>query len=139
MSASSRLSRISARQRSDISRLGRFAYGVVVGSGRRIFGIALAILATGGAFTPPISGAAQPPTVLTCTNLVSGASWQIRINFEQGTVDSNPAQISSTEISWRDGAHGPYYTLDRKSGSLTVIFTSSTGGYALHDRCGPQS
>jgi hypothetical protein len=139
MSASSRQSRISARRRSDISRLGPFAYGVVGASGRRILGVALAILATSGVLTAPVSGAAQPPTILKCTNLVSGASWQIRINFEQSTVDSNPAQISSTEISWRDGAHGPYYTLDRKSGSLTVIFTSSTGGYALHDRCGPQS
>ena len=86
----------------------------------------------------PISGATEPTTILTCTNLVSGFSWQIRINFEQGTVDSNPARISSTQISWHDGTDGGNYTLDRKSGSLTVIFASSTGGYFLHDRCSPQ-
>jgi hypothetical protein len=87
----------------------------------------------------PISGATEPATILTCTNLVSGFSWQIRINFEQGTVDSNPARITITEISWHDGTDGGNYTLDRKSGSLTVIFASSTGGYFLHDRCSPQN
>jgi len=90
-------------------------------------------------FMSPISGAAQPVQILTCTNLVSGYSWQIRINFEQSTVDSNPARIGSAEISWRDGDHGPWYRLDRSSGSLTVTFTSSTGGYFIHDRCKPQS
>ncbi len=87
----------------------------------------------------PISGAAEPATILTCTNLVSGFSWQIRIDFEQSTVDSNPAQITSTQISWRDATDGGNYTLDRKSGSLTVIFASSTGGYFLHDRCSLQN
>jgi len=87
----------------------------------------------------PTSGAAEQATILTCTNLVSGFSWQIRINFEQGTVDSNPARITSTQISWHDGTDGGNYTLDRKSGSLTVIFASSTGGYFLHDRCSPQN
>jgi hypothetical protein len=85
----------------------------------------------------PVSGADQPLTVLTCTNLVSGASWQISINFERKTVDSNPARISSGEISWHDAADGGNYTLDRKSGSLSVVFPSSTGGYFLHDRCRP--
>ena len=83
----------------------------------------------------PNAGAAAGPTILTCTNLVSGASWQIRIDFAQRTVDSNPAQISSTEISWHDAKDGGNYELDRKSGALTVIFASSTGGYFLHDRC----
>jgi hypothetical protein len=90
-------------------------------------------------FVLPISGAAEPITILTCTNPVSGFSWQIRINFEQSTVDSNPARITSAEISWRDGTDGGNYTLDRKSGNLTVIFASSTGGYFLHDRCSPQN
>jgi hypothetical protein len=69
---------------------------------------------------------------------VSGVSWQIRIDFQQRTVDSNPARISSAEISWHDATDGGNYTLDRKSGSLTVIFASSTGGYFIHDRCRPQ-
>jgi hypothetical protein len=83
----------------------------------------------------PNAGAAEAPTILTCTNLVSGASWQIRIDFERRTVDSNPARISSTDISWHDAKDGGNYELDRKSGALTVIFASSTGGYFLHDRC----
>jgi hypothetical protein len=87
----------------------------------------------------PVSGAAEPITILTCTNLVSGFTWQIRINFVQSTVDSNPARITSTQISWHDRTDGGNYTLDRKSGSLTVIFASSTGGYFLHDRCSPQN
>jgi hypothetical protein len=75
--------------------------------------------------------------MLTCTNLVSGFSWQIRIDFDQSTVDSSPARISRTEISWH-GSDGGNYTLERESGSLTVIFPSSTGGYFLHDRCRQQ-
>jgi len=71
---------------------------------------------------------------LACTNLVSGAGWQITIDFKASTVDSNPARISPTEISWHatDGGH---YTLDRRTGHLTVIFPSSTGGYFIQDRC----
>jgi hypothetical protein len=84
-------------------------------------------------------GAIEPPTILTCTNLVSGVSWQIRIDFERNTVDSNPARISGTQISWRDATDGGNYTLDRKSGALTVIVASSTGGYFLHDRCEPKN
>jgi len=87
----------------------------------------------------PASGATQAATVLICTNLVSGFSWQIKIDFEQSTVDSNPAKISSAAISWRDGARGPWYTLDRASGNLTVNFTSSTGGYSIRDSCRPPS
>jgi hypothetical protein len=85
----------------------------------------------------PNAGAAEAPAILTCTNLVSGASWQISIDFSRKTVDSNPARISSTEISWHDAKDGGNYQLDRKSGELTVIFASSTGGYFLHDRCRP--
>ncbi len=87
------------------------------------------------ALVAPISGAAEPTAIFTCTNLVSGYRWQIKIDFERSTVDSNPARITSTEISWRDETDGGNYTLDRKSGNLTVIVASSTGGYFLHDRC----
>ena len=50
-------------------------------------------------------------------------------------MDANPAQVSDAEISWRDTKDGGNYTLDRKSGDLTVIVASSTGGYFLHDHC----
>jgi len=83
-------------------------------------------------------GRAQASEIaVTCTNPFSGASWQIAIDTDRGTVDSNPARISDTEISWRDAKDGWYYTLDRKSGELTVILASATGGNFLHDRCSP--
>jgi hypothetical protein len=85
---------------------------------------------------PAISAAAQHgEAAVTCTNPVSGASWQIRIDYDHGTVDSNPARISEAEISWRDVKDGWSYKLDRKSGNLTVILASATGGNFLHDRC----
>jgi hypothetical protein len=73
---------------------------------------------------------------LTCTNPASGATWQISIDYDQATVDSNAAQLSDTEISWRDGKDGSHYRLDLRSGELTVTVASSTGGYFLHDHCG---
>jgi hypothetical protein len=72
---------------------------------------------------------------VTCTNPYSGASWQIAIDYDQKTVDSNPARISDAEISWRDAKDGWNYTLDRKSGKLTVVLASATGGNFLYDRC----
>ena len=74
-------------------------------------------------------------SAVACTNPASGAQWQIRIDYERSTVDSYPASISETQISWKDASDGGNYTLDRKSGELTVIFASSTGGYFLHHRC----
>src|SRR5258708_39184514 len=67
-------------------------------------------------------------TAITCANTTSGASWQIRIDYDRSTVDSNPARVSTTTISWRDPKDGGNYTLDRKSGNLTAIVASSTGG-----------
>lgn len=90
---------------------------------------------TSGAVATPLFGAER---IFTCTNLVSRVTWLIRINFEASTVDSNPARISAGEISWHDAADGGNYTLDRKSGRLTVVFASSTGGYFVHDSCTPQ-
>lgn len=80
------------------------------------------------------SGRAQERAV-TCVNPASGATWQIHIDYGKRTVDSNSATISGTEISWRDGRDGANYTLDRKSGELTMVAASSTGGYFLHHRC----
>jgi hypothetical protein len=77
----------------------------------------------------------QGERLITCTNLVSGTSWRITINFDRNTVDANPAHISASRITWHAVADGGNYTLDRKSGELTVVVASSTGGYFLHDRC----
>ena len=73
--------------------------------------------------------------VITCTNPASGASWQITIDFERRTVDSYAATISDTTIAWNDPRDLGHYTLDRKSGNLTVVIASSTGGYFIHDQC----
>jgi hypothetical protein len=73
---------------------------------------------------------------ITCTNPVSGVSWQVTIDYDKGTVDSNPARISEAQISWHDATGGGNYTLDRKSGKLTVIFASSTAGHFIYDQCG---
>jgi hypothetical protein len=72
---------------------------------------------------------------VTCTNIASGANFQIRIDYDKGTVDSNPARISDAQISWHDASDGGNYTLDRKSEKLTAIVASSTGGYFVYHRC----
>lgn len=74
-------------------------------------------------------------SAISCTNPASGATWQIVIDYDRGTVDSYPAAISDMTIAWRDPRDQGNYTLDRKSGDLRVVIPSSTGGYFLHDRC----
>jgi hypothetical protein len=92
----------------------------------------LAILAAGGAAEAQTE---RGNRVVTCTNPASGASWQITIDFERRTVDSYAATINEATIAWRDPRDQGNYTLDRKSGNLTVAIPSSTGGYFIHDRC----
>jgi hypothetical protein len=88
------------------------------------------------AAAPVASANAQKgETAISCTNPYSGATWQIRIDYDRSTVDSNPARISEATISWRDAKDGWNYTLDRKSGKLTVILASATGGNFLYDQC----
>jgi len=74
-------------------------------------------------------------SALTCTNPASGKSWQIKIDYAAKTVDANAADISDAKISWHDAKDGGNYTLDRKSGALTFVAPSSTGGYFVFDRC----
>jgi len=92
---------------------------------------ALAALTVGLAVSPAEAG----ETPITCTNPVSGTSWQIKVDYDRRTVDSNPARISDATISWHDAVYGGNYSLDRKSGDLTVIVASATGGNFLYDRC----
>jgi len=78
----------------------------------------------------------RPPTsIVTCVNPSSGTTWEINIDYDRATVDDNPASVSASEISWRDRRDRWNYTLDRKTGQLTVIVASSTGGYTQFDRC----
>ena len=101
----------------------------------RVLGAGIAGLAVGLA-VPTINGDAQESkTAITCTNPMSGTSWQIAIDFDKATVDSNRAEITEAKISWFDPTDGGNYTLDRKSGDLTAIVASSTGGYFRHGRC----
>ena len=79
--------------------------------------------------------AQEKETAVTCTNPVSGASWQITIDYRKATVDSYPAKVMQAEISWFDPKDGGNYTLDLSSGDLTAIVASSTGGYFRHARC----
>jgi len=81
---------------------------------------------------------ARAEAAIICTNPYSGATWHISVDYDRGTVDSNPAHISDGEMSWHDAKDNSNYTLDRKSGRLTVIVPSSTGGYFLYDECKPQ-
>ena len=94
----------------------------------------LAVSGGGLAFPPICSEAQASETAITCVNPASGATWQIKIDYDKSTVDSSSARITDTAVSWR-AMDGGNYMLDRKSGELTAIIASSTGGYFLHDRC----
>jgi len=83
---------------------------------------------------PSVSSAQHGAKAVTCTNNSSGASWQINIDYDHSTVDTLPASISDAEISWHT-TDGQNFRLNRKSGDLTVILASSTGGAFLYDRC----
>jgi hypothetical protein len=106
-----------------------FLLGCLFAAPIGVLGIGIALSARAQA--EPQHGA----VAVTCTNPYSGASWQIKINYDQHTVDANPADIDETTISWRDSANGWRYALDRKSGKLTVTVVSATGGNFLYDSC----
>jgi hypothetical protein len=57
-----------------------------------IFGAALG--ATGFARAEAALAAPSGQSAITCTNPTSGTQWQIKIDYDHGTVDSNPARIS---------------------------------------------
>jgi hypothetical protein len=98
--------------------------------------IALRCSALALAASPLAALAATPSqSAITCTNPASGKSWQIKIDYIAKTVDANAAEISDAKISWHDAKDGGNYSLDRKSGALTFVAPSSTGGYFVFDRC----
>ncbi|HUB94445.1 MAG TPA: hypothetical protein VL993_00920 [Stellaceae bacterium] len=99
-------------------------------------GLPALVLLTAGLSASALAAQPSPKqSAMTCTNPASGTSWDISIDYNQSTVDANPAQISDSEISWVDAKDRWNYTLDRKSGKLTVVVASSTGGYFLYDTC----
>jgi len=73
--------------------------------------------------------------VLRCTNPVSGATWDMPIDFENNTANSFPATFTDNSIDWHDVSHGGHYSFDRVSGGLTVIYASSMGGFSLKLTC----
>ena len=80
----------------------------------------------------PVSAAVA---TLRCTNPYSGAVWDLTIDYDRRLADAFPAEITKTRITWRDTSHGGNYLLDRRSGTLTVTYPSSTGGFSLRDKC----
>jgi hypothetical protein len=71
---------------------------------------------------------------LRCTNPASGTSWQISVDLDQRTVDSQPAKITDSWISWPDPKQGSF-DLERATGKLQFRNASSTGGYYLFYNC----
>lgn len=71
---------------------------------------------------------------LRCTNAASGTSWPIVVDFDRATVDSMPATINDSSISWHDPKQG-FFDLDRATGNLQLRNASSTGGYFLYYTC----
>jgi hypothetical protein len=101
----------------------------------RILAAGIAGSAAGFAAATTGGGAQESESAIICTNPVSGASWQIMIDYRQATVDSHPAEITAARITWFDPRDGGNYTLDRKSGALTASVASSTGGFFRRGRC----
>jgi hypothetical protein len=98
----------------------------------RLFAVAILVAAA----SRVVCGAAVPDErAITCTNPASGTTWQIKVDYVRSMVDAYPATISDAKITWHDAKDGGNYTLDRKSGALTFVAPSSTGGYFIFDRC----
>jgi hypothetical protein len=98
---------------------------------------AMAYLALAYSFAAPAMSveAGHGQRDITCMNTSSGTKWQIKIDYDHETVDSNPATISDTKIAWRDAKDGWRYSLDLKTGDLYVVFASSMGGNTYFHRC----
>ena len=104
------------------------------GAPRHTIASAAWALGLGSALCVSGAHAQNGASAITCTNPASGATWQIHIDYERRTVDSNPAVISDAIIEWQE-SNGWKYSLDRKFGKLTVVLASSTGGNFLYDQC----
>jgi len=127
--------------RASLFRKPRFGYGSAHGDvdanmfQNRVLAATIAGLVAGLAIPTANGDAQESKNAITCTNPISGTSWQIAVDFDRATVDSNRAKITDAKIAWFDPTDGSNYTLDRKSGELTAIVASSTGGYFRHGRC----
>jgi hypothetical protein len=107
-----------------------FGYDVFI---RLIGGLMLA-LATSAITISDASAAEAGLLRLRCTNPTGGANWSIVVDLDHSLVDSLPATITDTWISWSDGHRG-IYELERATGKLQLRAASTTGGYFLHYVC----
>ena len=103
--------------------------------------MAVVLALVGMLFLPSLaqrSLAQAPPGTMRvdCTNPYSGTTWAVMIDEGRGTVDGFAAHLGAL-ITWRDLRDGGWYRLNRRTGAMSVIFTSSTGGYTLYDHCRP--
>jgi hypothetical protein len=73
--------------------------------------------------------------VYRCANTSSGATWDVKVDLDRSTVDSYPAQITPGNITWHDAKDGGNYDLDRATGALTQVKSSSMGGTLWFHRC----
>ncbi|MGH6838280.1 MAG: hypothetical protein ACREDT_05695 [Methylocella sp.] len=118
---------------SKLSREGAFHGGFAVTLALAVATLAASISAAGA--QPGRQSHDVQFSKLQCTNPKSGATWNVNVDYNRSTVDSFPANITSSQISWHDASHGGYYYLDRASGALTFKNATTTGGYSLHDTC----
>jgi hypothetical protein len=100
---------------------------------RLAVGLLLA-LASMGVAAPEAWSAAGEILHLRCTNPAGGANWSISVDLEHRLVDSLPATISDTWISWHN-PNGGTYELERATGNLQLRAASTTGGFFLHYTC----
>ena len=84
---------------------------------------------------PDMLAIPSPASTIACVNPDTGFAWFVRLDAGSRTVDGWPAHFAGRRISWRDGADGGLYQLDRASGALTIVRASSTGGYTSFDHC----
>ena len=123
-----------------LMKISAFAYKICYQWGRLIslaqaIVLAIGVFAVGRAQSTADAQAQSGQVAITCTNPYSGASFELHVDYTQSTVDSHPADITDATISWRDQKDARNYTLDRKSGKLTVIIASATGGNFVYDQC----
>jgi hypothetical protein len=93
----------------------------------RPLAVVAAVLMVGIAAPAVSAETAHGERSITCMNKSSGTTWQIKVDYDHNTVDA--------KISWRDAKDGWLYTLDLKSGELSVVLASSTGGNMYYHRC----
>jgi hypothetical protein len=95
------------------------------------------LVACFGVVVASVAPLSAQPAVLAflCVNSASHMTWDLKVDSAHRTADGFPAEISPARIAWRDTTHGGSYELDRASGKLTFINSSSMGGYMLFHYC----